>query len=105
MPVFTVTDRSGRVLLETDDWVEALSLAEPVNWPRNDVRRVRGTHPTHDWGPPHPGQRPATDRRCTRCGGWDNGSYGSQAPCGYDWSRDSLCSALSRERAARRGVS
>lgn len=100
MSTFQVADGRGHAVLSTDDWVEALTAAESGNWPRGEVRRVRGTHPTHHWGPAHEGQQPP-DPRCTRCGAWDNGSYGSQAPCGYDWSGDSLCSALSRERAAR----
>jgi hypothetical protein len=102
MSIFRVADGHGHTVLETDDWVEALSRAEQVNWPRGGALYVRGTHPTHDWGPPHEGQYPPGSRRCTNCGSWeDGGSYGSQAPCGYDWSQDSLCSALSRERAAR----
>ena len=100
MSTYQVTDERGNVVLATDDWVDALTAAESANWPRGAVRRVRGTHPSHDWGSPHEGQQPP-DRRCTRCGGWDNGSYGSQAPCGYDWSRDSLVTALHRERVAR----
>jgi len=91
------------VILETDDWVEAESQALAKNWPKGDSLRVRGTHPSHDWqrgiaGDP---SQPWDHRRCRRCLAWDNGSYGSHAPCGYDWSKDSLVSALEREIAAR----
>ena len=90
MSTFTVTSRGGRVLLETDDWVDAQVMA--CDQLRKDVLpMIRGVHPSHVW----------EDQRCTRCGGWDNGSYGSQAPCGYDWGQASLHSALEREMAAR----
>jgi hypothetical protein len=91
---FKVVDDHGRVLTETDDWVEAESRASVENWPKDGSLRIRGTHPTHDWDD----QRP---RRCRKCDGWDNGSYGSHAPCGYDWSGESLAAALEREIAAR----
>jgi hypothetical protein len=77
--IFTVEDDRGRKVLETDDWAEAERRALTQNWP--DPRtplRVRGIHPTHDWDD----QRP---RRCRKCDGWDNGSYGSHAPCGFEW--------------------
>jgi hypothetical protein len=97
---FKVEDDRGRVILETDDWVQAESRAFPRPG-TGSLLRVRGTHPTHDWGPPRRGQNPRHTRRCRDCGAWDNGSYGSHAPCGYDWSRDTLASALEREIAAR----
>jgi len=90
MSTFTVTGESGRVLLETDDWVAAQVVASD-SLRRNSLPHIRGTHPSHKW----------EDQRCTQCGGWDNGSYGSQAPCDYDWSHASLHSALEREMAAR----
>jgi hypothetical protein len=100
MSAFQVVDDHGSLVLETDDWVAAETRALSRNWPSGRILHVRGTHPTHQWGPPHEGQRPP-DPRCTRCGAWDNSSYGSHAPCGYDWSRDSLATALWRETRAR----
>jgi hypothetical protein len=103
--VYRVVDRyrnarPDRVVLDTDDWVDALSIAETCNWPRDVwTRSVEGTHPSHEWGPPHPGQQPP-DPRCVRCAAWDNGSYGSQGPCGYQWD-DALVSVIRRELAAR----
>lgn len=83
----------GVVVLETDDWVEA-GAAALTPWPYGVAYvKLEGTHPTHTWD--------TAAKRCTSCGAWDNGSYGSQSPCGYDWSSDSLVSAIERERAAR----
>jgi hypothetical protein len=106
---FTVVSQRGRVFLGTDDWVAAQAAAVASHshrLPDDDWLSVRGTHPTHDWGPPLPGQgdSPPHARRCRKCGGWDNGSYGSQAPCGYDFSGvggSSLVAAVERELAAR----
>lgn len=101
MAIFKVEDQRGRVLTETDDWVDAQSRALVENWPRGGRLYVRGVHPTHDWDGKPGSQFPGRERRCRNCGTWDNGSYGSQSPCGYDWSHDSLVSALEREIAAR----
>lgn len=87
---FTVW-RNGRVVLRTDDWVTAQRAAQPSR-ASESYGKVEGTHPTHRWTDERP-------RRCIDCGGWDNGSYGSQAPCGYDWSQGSLLAALEREEA------
>jgi hypothetical protein len=97
---YQVRDGDGHEVLATDDWVDACSAALPSNWPRAKRLRVSGTHPTHDWGPPREGQR-SPDLRCTRCGAWDNGSYGSKAPCGYDFGGHSLVTALWQETQAR----
>jgi hypothetical protein len=108
--IFTVVRHgSGRIVLETDDWVDAQAAAIAStgrNLRDDDWLSVRGTHPTHEWGPPHPDQGDAAPhaRRCVKCGGWDNGSYGSQAPCGYDFDGpggSSLVAAVERELAAR----
>jgi hypothetical protein len=101
---YHVKDSDGREVLATDDWVEACSAALSPNWPSGLALRVTGTHPTHDWGPPHEGQR-SPDPRCTRCGAWDNGSYGSKAPCGYDFGGESLVTALWKETQARKAAS
>jgi hypothetical protein len=102
---YRVVDGRGRTVLETDDWVEACTAALSAAWSRKrSVRRVRGTHPTHDWGPPHEGQR-SPDPRCVKCGAWDNGSYGSVAPCGYDFSGQALVTALWKETQARKAAS
>lgn len=102
-PVFKVVDARDRVLLETDDWVDAQKASIDMH-NHSRLAYVRGTHPTHEWGDPHPGQNPRHYRRCKKCDGWDNGSYGSQAPCGYDWHGEggsSLVAAIERELAAR----
>lgn len=95
-------DEGGVLILETDDWVEACEVSLTMNWPRiiggAIPRHVRGVHPSHEWPV---GMKHHDGARCGRCGAWNNGSYGSHAPCGYDWSRDSLVSALEREKAAR----
>jgi hypothetical protein len=99
---FKVEDDRGRVLLETDDWVEAESraLCRP-GISNREIRYVRGTHPTHDWyRPGRSAGNPDGVPRCHRCGGWDNGSYGSHAPCGYDF-QTSLVATIERELAAR----
>lgn len=93
---FRVMDERGNLRRETDDWVDAQQLAVTA---LRDGRlyAVYGTHPSHDWDDERP-------RRCRNCDGWDNGSYGSQAPCGYDWSGEggsSLAAALKRELAKR----
>lgn len=112
MATFRVQDGHTTVL-ETDDWVEAERCA--VNASPQRSLSVIGTHPTHDWDrrepthlssswPPAHWAAPMgalSGARCRRCGAWDNGSYGSHAPCGYDWSKDSLMAALDREEAAR----
>lgn len=97
MSIFTVIERRRgaveSVLLRTDDWVEA-ERAALTPWPRDvEVRSVWGVHPSHRWDDRSP-------RRCVGCNGWDNGSYGSHAPCGY-WQGESLVSAIERETAAR----
>ena len=88
---------SRDVLLSTCDWAVALDRALPENWPDGRTMLcVLGTHPSHDWDlqcPP----------RCRECGGWQNGSYGSVAPCGYDWARP-LAAVLKRELEIRRLV-
>jgi hypothetical protein len=105
MSTYSVKDDRGNVRLITDDWVAACSAALTENWPNGTPLRVTGTHPTHEWNPPHEGQRPPGVRRCAKCGGWDNGSYGSQAPCGYDFGGRSLVATLEREIQAREAAS
>lgn len=74
-----------RVLFETDDWLEA--EAEVANLIARAARgsrtgtlpEIKGVHPTHDF-----------DTRSTichndGCGAWNNGSYGSHAPCGTEF--------------------
>lgn len=104
---------TDRVLLRTDDWVEALWRAHEslsgVNaqgYGRDhNMASVHGVHPSHTFAD---GFLPAGEpefrrgRRCTRCGMIDSGgNYGAQAPCGYDFAGDSLLVAMKRERAAR----
>jgi hypothetical protein len=104
MSTFTVAaERSGRTVLETDDWVAAQSRALASHHGQSSTApwlHVRGTHHSHQWGPPHEGQ---CDRslRCVKCGGWDNGSYGSQLPCGYDTRGRALAAIIEDELAER----
>jgi len=79
------------VVLETDDWVEAWSRALTRNWKPGESLHVEGEHPSHTWD----------RRRCTACGARKNGSYGSQAPCGYDFRGHSLVTTIDRELQAR----
>lgn len=91
MTTFRVMD-GQTVVLETDDWVAAERKAvDALREFRPRVLSIRGTHPTHDWDDQHP-------RRCRACGGWDNGSYGSHAPCGYEFDGP-LLTALAREES------
>ena len=93
MTTFTVVDRDrpGQTLFATDDWVAAEAFA--LDSPPRRVYDVRGTHPTHQWDTQSP-------RRCTACSGWDNGSYGSHAPCGYDFAGESLFAHIRRLQSA-----
>ena len=101
MPTFSVVTEAGYELLATDDWVEAeAAVIKRDGMPRTGITHIRGTHPTHSWGPPREGQVERTPR-CTRCGGWDNGSYGSHAPCGYEFT-ESLVATIRRELEHRR---
>ncbi len=83
--------REPWAVLETDDWVEACSRALTRNWKPGEWLSVEGTHPSHTW----------VARRCTTCGVWDNGSYGSQFPCGYDFHGQSLVTTIDHELQAR----
>lgn len=79
VPVVTYVER---VLLETDDWLEAEAEAQAgrsrVVSPDQELPVVVGTHPTHNFS--H-GERCANDG----CGSYNNGSCGSHAPCGHDF--------------------
>lgn len=94
MATFEVVENHRRVILRTDDWVEAELASSGKNWTRYTMLTIRGTHPSHDWDDQYP-------RRCRKCAGWDNGSYPSHAPCGYDFAGGSLAAALEREVASR----
>lgn len=100
MPSFNVVDRLGRTVLATDDWVEAEwacheALMASRSMDGHDLLHIRGTHPTHAWA-----RVPNDTPRCSKCGAWDNTSYGSHAPCGYDFEGQALVTVLKRERAA-----
>lgn len=86
--VFRVLDGSGRVALDTDDWVQAEACALRLPH-RGPIARILGTHPTHTWA----------GERCNSCGGWDNGSYGSHAPCGFDFDGRSLVEVITELEA------
>lgn len=106
MSVFRVVEDTypQRVILETDDWVVAQAAALTSNWQHRIPRYVRGVHPTHEFVDgflPKGEHESRRSRRCHQCGAWDNTSYSAQAPCGYDFSHDSLASAIKREQAAR----
>lgn len=101
MSTFKVEDDRGRVVLETDDWVEAESKAS-ARRRHGKFLYVRGTHLTHDWyRPGRTAGNPDGVPRCRKCDGWDNGSYGSHAPCGYDFGGAALVTVLEREIAAQ----
>jgi hypothetical protein len=94
-PEFPWDRDRDRVVATTGDWVEAQRLlleSRHGHRPRNAPRlRLTGTHPSHAW----------VNRRCVRCDGWDNGSYGSQMPCGYDHRGLPLVTIVANELAAR----
>ncbi len=75
------------VIFQTDDWVEFERFQLELN-NKNQVGRysagytTEGTHPSHEWSR---SKSSSVTTRCSRCGAWDNGSYGSHAPCGYDF--------------------
>jgi hypothetical protein len=84
---FTVTltqDRSTNVLLCTDDWLEAHAFVRNMTMPTNGLVSIKGVHPTHDF------VTAQGEKRCHQCGAYGNGSYGSQAPCGFDFARKPL---------------
>lgn len=84
---FTVTltqDRSTKVLLCTDDWLEAHAFVRNMTMPTNGLVSIKGVHPTHDF------VTAQGEKRCHQCGAYGNGSYGSQAPCGFDFARKPL---------------
>lgn len=93
VPVITYREQ---VLLKTDDWLEAEEkVSERMRLTpdsmRQDLPRIVGTHPSHDW----------QGRRCTRCGAFDNGSYSSHAPCGFDFKGRPLLDLIDDWRAER----
>lgn len=85
------------VVVETDDWVEAERTCSDA-LKRSELLSIQGVHPTHTF--PH--EPPSRDDRCVDCGAINNGSYGSHAPCGYDFGGKSLLSALDDEEAMRK---
>jgi hypothetical protein len=92
VPVVTYIER---VLLETDDWLEAEAEATRYRVVSADQQlpQVKGTHPSHDFTR---GEACAHDG----CGAHDNGSYGSHAPCGTEF-RISLHQMIEDWRSAR----
>lgn len=101
-PAFTVVTAAMDVLLETDDWVLAQAVA--IDRHGDSIRYVKGVHPSHEWPPGSASTADNWDsrgvRKCVKCGAWDNTSYGSQGPCGYNWDA-SLVAVIEREMAAR----
>lgn len=90
-----------RVLLETDDWLEAEAFVVRKSRPsrdsmQQDIPLIRGVHPSHDF---------ATEGNPTcrneGCRSWNNGSYGSHAPCGYDFGGQSLMHHIALWNAGR----
>lgn len=76
-PHFRVKSPSGRIVLETDDWLEAVSQYEYL--PKVGLAELYGRHPSHDWA------RALSGTLCCRnCMAWDNGCPRAMAPCGYD---------------------
>lgn len=108
MTAFVVTDRRGAVHLRTDDWVEAERAVMDAHYYRpgghSQELSIRGTHPSHEFGmavllPGEPEFKRA-DHRCSKCGAYNNGSYGSHAPCGYQFD-GALVTVITRELAQR----
>jgi hypothetical protein len=106
---FRVVRRVPRIVydevevLATDDWLEA--EAKVSEWLRHhpntmqmrELPEVRGVHPSHDFPPPGKGNPTCRNEGCRS---WNNGSYGSHAPCGFDFEGKSL-HTLIEERKAR----
>lgn len=103
---FKVTKSRGRhrveIIAATDDWVEALAAMQRTNDELLNDRygdtytlKIEGTHPSHDFPDPH-----IYNGRCSKCGAWDNGSYGSIAPCGYRFTK-SLIGTIEDEISKR----
>lgn len=92
VPVVTYRDE---VLLETDDWLEAEAEVRRIrNHPHmmeNEVPQIRGVHPSHDFAT-------SGNPTCKKCGARNNGSYGSHAPCGFDFAGRSLAVILAEYR-------
>lgn len=84
MSTFKIVDSFGSVVARTDDWIEAHRIERLTRTERDALLSIRGTHPSHKWA----------GERCITCGAWDNGSYGSHAPCGYDFAGRSLAAIL-----------
>ena len=82
-------------LLRTDDWLEAND--EVSDRPRDEQARIRiqGVHPTHSFVVAQ------GESLCIQCGAFENGSYGSQAPCGFDFEGRSLAWHIQRWRERR----
>lgn len=95
IPVVTYREE---VLLETDDWlaaeaeVERFMRTSPITMAR-DLPRIVGVHPSHDFDP-----RKKTCRN-EGCRSWNNGSYGSHAPCGTVFT-EPLSAMVAASRAA-----
>jgi hypothetical protein len=86
-----------RVLLETDDWREAerAAMRYRPNVVQRDLPEVRGTHPSHNFDPAKLGASDVC--RNEGCGSHNNGSYGSHAPCGFDFGGRSLLQVLEED--------
>lgn len=98
------------VVCETDDWVEAerahMDLHRKPGAYKQGRPRLEGTHPSHDFQPVDLSTKPAGwksggDDQCVNCGAIDNGSYGSHAPCGYDFEGRPLIVEIERLEASR----
>ena len=105
-PIFRVVQRvpvvtyQERVILETDDWLEAEAkvssfLRDNRNTMQRELPQVRGVHPSHEFAT-------TGNPTCLNCGAWNNGSYGSHAPCGFDFEGRSLHSHIEEWRSPNR---
>ncbi len=88
---------SSRTVFETDDWLAAEAFAADAR--RRNQRlgnldgnnfSVEGVHPSHHF------VQAQGETRCTVCGTYDNSSYGSHAPCGFDSGGKSLAWHIER---------
>jgi hypothetical protein len=107
MSAFVVSDPRGRVILATDDWVEAERVrmnAFYKNYP-SLMYRIAGTHPSHEWADdvllPGEPEFMRANGRCRKCGSPQGGCHMSHAPCGYAFDGAAWVTIIARELAAR----
>lgn len=105
---FEVRDGS-RVILRTDDWIEAEEAASVKHW-RHKLAplRIAGIHPSHSVGTvtKHYGYSDTTTsyEGCATCEAPNNGCFAIHAPCGFDFGNKSMATIIEEWRAERESV-